>query len=180
MKLTVNREKSSIGSPMELKYLGFKPVKRFDGSMWVMPHEKSIERFRKRTNEIMGRHRGVKVEVVITELRRYTRGRFAYFRIGLNCGYFDKLDGHVRRRMRAFLLTQWKTPKNIQRQLKCIENVSYESDSWGSIKSVLYKKHKWRASKTPIIHRILNNANLQGLMGMYYMTDDWTKIQARF
>lgn len=74
LKLTVNREKSSIGSLMELKYLGFKLVKRSDGSTWVMPYEKSIERFKKRTNEITGRHRGVKLEVVITELRRYTRG----------------------------------------------------------------------------------------------------------
>lgn len=82
--------------------------------------------------------------------------------------------------MSAFLLTQWKTPKNIQRQLKCIGNVSYEGDSWGSIKSMSYKKHKWRVSKSTIIHRILNNANLQGLTGMYYMTDDWTKVQARF
>ncbi|MGN0098139.1 MAG: reverse transcriptase domain-containing protein [Candidatus Methanomethylophilaceae archaeon] len=180
LKLTVNREKSSIGSPMELKYLGFKLVRMSDGSTWVMPHEKSIERFKQRTNEITRRHRGVKVDVVITELRRYVRGWFAYFGIGPNCSYFDDLDGHLRRRIRAFLLTQWKTPRNIQRQLKRIGNVSYESVSWDRIKSVSYKKHKWRVSKSPIMHRILNNANLQAETGMYYMTDDWTKVQARF
>ena len=35
-------------------------------------------------------------------------------------------------------------------------------------------------AKSSIIRRILNNTNLQGLRGMYYMTDDWTKVQARF
>lgn len=180
LKLTVNREKSSIGSPMELKYLGFKLVKLSDGSTWAMPHEKSIERFKQRIRVMTKRHRGVKTDVVIGELRRYMRGWFAYFGIGPGRWFFEFLEGWVRRRIRAFLLTQWKTPKNIQRKLKTIGNVSYEGQSWKSIKTVSYRKHRWRASKSPIIHRILNNANLQRITGMYYMTDDWTKVQARF
>ena len=180
LKLTVNREKSVIGSPMELKYLGFRLVRMSDGSTWVMPHGKSVERFKERIRAITKRHRGVRSDVVITELRRYMRGWFAYFGIGPNESFFDRLDGWVRRRIRAFLLTQWKTPKNIQRQLKRIGMVSYEGVSWSSVRSVSYRKHNWRASRSPVVHHILNNANLQGETGMYYMTDDWMKVQARF
>lgn len=180
MKLTVNREKSSIGSPMELKFLGFKLVRKSDGSTGVMPHEKAIDRFKSRIRTITKRHRGVKVDTVITELRRYMRGWFAYFGVGPWIGFFDQLDGWVRRRVRAFLLCQWKTPKNIQKNLKRIGLVPKEGQSWQSVKAVSYKKHMWRPSKAPIVHRILTNFNLQTHFGMYYMTDDWTKVQARF
>ena len=179
LKLTVNKDKSSIGSPMELKFLGFRLVETKDG-IWIAPHEKAIKRFKDRIRAITKRHRGVPLDTVITELRSYTRGWFGYYGIGPVLSFFDGLDGWVRRRIRAFILTQWKTSKNIQKNLKRIGNLSYEGRSWQAVCSVSYKKHKWRASKSPIMHRVLNNANLQAETGMYYMADDWTKVQARF
>ena len=180
LKLTVNREKSSIGSPTELKYLGFKLVELSDGTTGVMPHEKSIKRFRDRIREITKRHRGVELDTVIMELKRYMRGWFAYFGTGPSRSYFDSLDGWVRRRVRAFMLTQWKTPKNIQRNLKRIGGIPYGGKLWSNMMAISYKKRKWRVSISQVVHQALNNANLQKETGMYYMADDWTTVQARF
>ncbi len=59
------------------------------------------------------RHRGVRINIVMTEWMRYARGWFAYFGIRPNKDFFDKLDGWVRRRMCAFSLKQWRKPENI-------------------------------------------------------------------
>ena len=70
--------------------------------------------------------------------------------------------------------------RNIQRNLRRIWSVGKEGMLLSSVMSVSYRSHRWRASKSPIIHRILNNLNLQAETGMYYMTDDRLKVQARF
>lgn len=179
LRLEVNREKSTIGSPMELKFLGFRLAETPYG-VWIAPHEKSKKRFKDRIREITKRHRGVRLETVTSELKSYERGWFGYYGIGPGIGFFENLDGWIRRRIRAFMLVQWKTPKNIQRNLKRIGGIPHDCKSWEYVKSVSYKRHKWRASLSPVIHRILNNDDLQHETGMYYMTDDWSKIQARF
>lgn len=179
LRLTVNREKSVVGDPMELKFLGFRLTNTRNG-IQIAPHDKSIKRFKTRIREITGRHRGVKLEVVITELKTYMRGWFGYYGIGPGLTFFDGLDAWTRRRVRAFMLTQWKTPKNIQRNLKRIGHVSYKSKSWAIVKAISHTKHKWRISVSSVIHRILNNENLQRETGMYYMADDWDKVQVRF
>lgn len=180
LKLTVNREKSAIGSPMELKFLGFKLCKLKDGTTWVCPHEKSIKTFKSRIKEITKRHRGVKVETIVKELRSYMRGWFGYFGIGPGISFFDGLDGWVRHRMRAILLIQWKTPRNRQKQLNRIGMLGRKGKRWDDIRRISHKKHVWRASEHISMNFVLNNKNLKDEIGMYYMTDDWEKVQARF
>ena len=58
------------------------------------------------------RHRCVRIDVVMMEWMRYARGWFTYFGIGPNKDFFDKLDGWMRRCMRAFLLKQWRKPEH--------------------------------------------------------------------
>lgn len=180
LKLTVNREKSRIGSPMELKFLGFRLCKLPDGSTWIRPHEKAVKSFKTRIKEITKRHRGVKVETIASELRTYMRGWFGYFGIGPGLPFFDSLDGWVRHRMRAMLLVQWKTPKNRQKQLNRIGNLGRNGKRWDDIRRISYKKHVWHASEHLSINYVLNNQNLKEETGMYYMADDWEKVQARF
>lgn len=180
LRLKVNRQKSAIGSPMELKYLGFRLMKLKDGTVWIAPHERSVKRFKAKIRSMTKRHRGTSVKVIVDELRRYMRGWFAYFAIGPNLTFFDELDGWVRRRVRAILLVQWKTPKNRQKQLNRIGHLNRKGRRWDFVKGISYKKHVWASSMTPTINSVLNNENLREETGMYYMTDDWTKVQARF
>jgi group II intron reverse transcriptase/maturase len=180
LKLTVNREKSAIGSPMELKFLGFRLCKLEDGTTWIRPHEKAVKSFKSRIREITRRHRGTSVDTIVRELRSYMRGWFGYFGIGPDISFFDVLDAWVRHRMRAILLVQWKTPRNRQKQLNRIGGLERTGKRWDDIRRISYKRHVWRASKHISINYVLNNQKLKDETGMYYMTDDWEKVQARF
>ena len=180
LKLKVNRDKSSIGSPMELKYLGFKLTELKDGTTWIAPHEKSVERFKSRIREITRRHRGVKLDTVISELRRYMRGWFGYFGIGPSESYFNTLDGWTRRRIRAYMLIQWKTSRKRRKSLMRIGQVDRKSKMVKNIVWIANQSHVWCASGSSTMNRILNLENLKAETGMYYMTDDWEKVQARF
>jgi len=180
MKLKVNREKSKIGDPMELKYLGFRLAKRKNGTVCIIPHEKSIKRFKDRIREMLRINRGDNVKVITAELRRYEKGWFYYFGIGPNESFFDELDGWVRRRVRALLLKQWKTSKNRQKQIRRISHVGLKTKTWERIRAISFRNHIWRASADPAINSTLTNSKLQEETNMYYMTDDWEKVQARF
>lgn len=141
-------------------------------------HGGSIERFG--GGSITKRHRGVSSDVMITGLGRCIRGWPPYSGIGSNDRFFDGSDGWVRRRMSASLLTRWKTPKNGRRRLKRTGMASCRSVFRNNVMTVSYRKYNWRASRSPVVHRTLNNANPQGETGMYRMTDDRTKVQTRF
>lgn len=178
LKLKVNRDKSKIGSPMELKYLGFKLGKDEFGNTIVVPHEKSIQRFKIRQKEILRRYRGDSLEKILKEWKRYAKGWMAYFGTG-PFELYRVLDAHARRRVRAILLRQWKTPKNRQKQLRRIGNLPMDGIMMKRMCAISYCKHLWKASGHSV-NFVLTNSNLQAETGMYYMTDDWIKVQERF
>lgn len=180
LKLKVNREKSKVGSPTELKFLGFRLEVDPLGTTHVVPHEKSIKRFKDRIREITRRHRGDSIETIAREQKTFARGWFNYFGIGSFKGMFEELDGWTRRRMRAILLVQWKTPKNRQKNFRRFGDGLNKGKRWNILRRISYRKHIWRASGDISLNSTITNSKLQAHSGMYYMADDWEKVQARF
>jgi group II intron reverse transcriptase/maturase len=74
MKLKVNRDKSAIGSPIKLKFLGFALYTRSDRAKGVRIHPKSVKRFKAKVRQITKRNRGRSFERIVFELKRYTDG----------------------------------------------------------------------------------------------------------
>ncbi len=180
MKLKVNRDKSRVGSPTELKFLGFRLDIDPTGETGVLPHEKAVGRFKSRIREITKRHRGDSVGKIVNELNSYLRGWFAYYGIGSYKRFYDDLDGWIRRRMRAILLTQWKTPKNRQRQLNRIGEWKRSGKRWEDIRWISQRKNIWHITHHMAINFTLTNARLQQETGIYYMADSWSDVQAKF
>jgi group II intron reverse transcriptase/maturase len=81
MKLKVNREKSTVGSPTKLKFLGFALYTRSDGTKGVRIHPKSIKRFKAKVKQITKRNRGRSFAGIVFELKRYTDGWIQYYGI---------------------------------------------------------------------------------------------------
>lgn len=115
----------------------------------------------------------------MAELKRYGKGWMGYFGVGSEHTY-ESLDAWMRRRMRAFLLRQWKTPKNRQKQLNRIGRLQRHGKTWDSVKGISYMKHVWKASHWNAIDHVLNNMALREETGMYYLVSSWEKVQSRF
>jgi RNA-directed DNA polymerase len=109
LKLKVNESKSAVARPRDRKFLGFS----FTGGEVVKRRiaPKAILRFKERIRELTRRTRGISIERMIEELRRYMIGWRGYFGFCQTPSILKDLEGWTRRRLRCFLWKQWKRGK---------------------------------------------------------------------
>lgn len=184
MKLKVNREKSSFGSPQNMKILGFKLFQR-KGVVYISVHPKSIKRFKKRIIEITKRNRGRSFGQILTEMNTFLRGWIGYYGTVTSRNIFGLLDRWIRRRLRQYVFKQWKKPYTRFRNLRDMAppdhrgpegsiSTDWISQCWGVAKMPSY----WRASRTPIMHTAMDS-NWFEEQGLYSLNDGWETVQER-
>lgn len=106
--LNLHPDKTHVGDCREtgqgFDFLGY----RFEaGRRWV--RKKSLKALKDRLRSKTGRTRGVSLTHIITELNPILRGWFGYFKHA-NPLEFRRLDGFIRRRLRALLRKREKRP----------------------------------------------------------------------
>jgi retron-type reverse transcriptase len=74
LKLKVNQDKSQVGSPLKLKFLGFSFWK-IGKKSGIGPHEKTLLRFKSKVKEITKRNRGKSLLAIMGEPSRFFKGR---------------------------------------------------------------------------------------------------------
>jgi group II intron reverse transcriptase/maturase len=107
LKLKVNRDKTEIGSPKKLKFLGFVLTRRDKGA-GIRPHQSAIAKFKKNVIAITKRNRGISFDRMLVELNQYLRGWIGYYGLSTSDDLMRRLAGWVRRRLRQYLFKQWK------------------------------------------------------------------------
>lgn len=115
LKLKVNQKKSAVGTPQQRKFLGF----CFSGGSVIRRKiaPEAIERFKERIRELMRPARSVRLEQTIATLAPYMRGWRGYFGFCQTPSVLIHLTGWIRRRLRAALWRQWKTPARRRQML---------------------------------------------------------------
>jgi RNA-directed DNA polymerase len=106
--LTLHPEKTHVGDCTQagqgFEFLGY----RFEaGRRWV--RKASLDRLKERVRTATKRTRGQSLERIVVELNPVLKGWFGYFQHA-DPWVFNRLDGFVRRRLRALLRTQAKRP----------------------------------------------------------------------
>ena len=115
LKLKVNAEKSAVGRPWELKYLGFSMTA--DRKRRLKPAKRSTDRIKEKLRDLFRKGRGRSVANTIALLNPILRGWANYYRICEVVRIFEELDGWVRRKLRGILWRQWKRGKTRYRRL---------------------------------------------------------------
>jgi len=110
LKLKVNVRKSRVARPWDVKFLGYK-VTRMYGTTRAITHPKSVARFKDHVRQITRRIRRVSLPVVIAELNSLIRGWVPCYGRGLSKHLKRTLDRWIIRRLKAYLLKQWRKPK---------------------------------------------------------------------
>jgi len=156
LKLKVNESKSAVAQPSERKFLGF--------SFWVGEKvkrriaPKAIFRFKERIRALTRRTRGVSIERMIEDVRRYLIGWRGYFGFCETPSVMRDLEGWMRRRLRCFLWKQWKrsrvrfkelTTRGVGKQL--------------AAKTTGSAHGPWRLSNSPALSIALNNDYFRNL-----------------
>lgn len=106
--LIVNAEKSRIARPNNIKYLGFGFYYGEDEKYYPRPHEKSIEKFKRKLKQLTCRSWSVSLTYRIEKINEVVRGWVNYFKICNMKTHMEKISSHLRRRIRCIIWKQWK------------------------------------------------------------------------
>jgi group II intron reverse transcriptase/maturase len=154
LRLKVNASKSAVARPEDRHFLGFS-LRRdpLDGE--VKLSERTMKSIAQRIRELTPRNWGNSLRRCISQINVYLRGWIGFFGI---CTASEEralmnLDAHIRRRLRAILLKQWKRKRTILRKLKQLG--ARHPAAWGCV----YKGRKslWNLSVHPVVNRTIRN-----------------------
>lgn len=154
LKLKVNREKSKIGSPLRLNFLGLSLCK-IGKKTGIRPHGKSIKRFKDKVRELTSRKQGKSVEQILVNLKRFTTGWLGYYSVANMKSHIQTLNEWVRRRIRQIYWKQWKRIKTKHDNL--VRLGIPDSKAWEWANSRL---GYWRIAHSWILTRSLTNKYL--------------------
>ncbi|MDQ1278723.1 MAG: RNA-directed polymerase [Thermodesulfobacteriota bacterium] len=108
LKLTVNRNKSTVDRPWERTFLSYSMTWHRKPRLTVA--KKAVDKLKANLKTLFRRGRGKSIHSIIEETTPKLRGWMAYFRYSEVKNIFDELDGWLRRKLRCIIWKQWKRP----------------------------------------------------------------------
>lgn len=126
---------------MNRKFLGF-TVSR--NGVMLKVADKAIKKLKDRVRELTRRTRGIRIGVIVAELRETLLGWKAYFGIAEVLSPLRDIDKRVRHKLRCYLWKQWGSSgyRELRRRGVSIR------EAWNTSKSA---HGPWRLSKTPAL-----------------------------
>jgi RNA-directed DNA polymerase len=180
MRLKVNRAKSAVARPEERHFVAF-TLRRNpeDGQIEVRLSKRSKERIDSKIRELTPRAWGNTPKACISQLNAYLRGWLNFF--GASCTKvvvraLHKLDAHIRRRLRALLLRQWKRKRFIARRL--IQMGARATTAWSRVYEG--RKSLWALSHCGPVDYALDKAYFaeKGLLSLERLYRDMHRVVA--
>ena len=174
LRLQVNEDKSAVARPEERHFVGFRmelmPKSR---NVVVMLSKRSQERIYETIRTKTPRTWGRSIRACIQGLNAYLSGWISFFRIcnSRESRTFQRIDSHIRRRLRAIVLRHWKRLKTSRRRLlrlgvkpRVLRNWLSKGRSW------------WALAHTPAVEKGLSN-ELFASLGLVSVEEKWRTYQ---
>jgi len=151
LRLQLNAAKSGTGRPWERKFLGFR-VNR-ERQIEVAPE--SLERFRTKVREKWRSCQSRTSNQLRDAWRQYLRGWWGYYRLAEESRPILRLEGWIRRHIRACFWQRWHGPEGRERQLRQLGLRGQMLKIAGSSRGA------WHLAKTGSLQTALSNATLR-------------------
>jgi group II intron reverse transcriptase/maturase len=148
LKLRVNDSKSAVAKSHRRPFLSFAFWWGRDGVVKPIIAAKARQRFKHRIRQLTRRVRGRSLDTVIAELRSYLLGWKGYFHLAETPSVFKRFGKWIRRRLRAYLLKQWKRGPTMYRELRKL------GASERNARPIAFSSHKWWKTS----HRLMSHA----------------------
>lgn len=151
LRLQLNATKSGTGRPWERKFLGFR-VNR-ESQIEVAPE--SLERFRTKVREKWRSCQSRTSKQLRDAWRQYIHGWWGYYRLAENRRPIERLEGWIRRHIRACFWQRWHGPEGRERRLRQLglrgQMLKIAESSRGA----------WHLARTGSLQKALSNAVLR-------------------
>ena len=173
LRLKVNQDKSAVARPEERHFVGFRLRREpLDGEVEVLLSKRSKEHIDAQIRELTPRNWGGSLEACILRLNEYLIGWLGFF--GICTSGIERtlggLDAHIRRRLRAIKLHDWKRRRVMARKL--IQLGATRKTAWRNIYDGC--KAIWALSHSSAAHQGLPNAYF-AVRGLVSLRDRWRK-----
>jgi RNA-directed DNA polymerase len=155
LKLKVNKEKSAVDRPWNLKFLGFSFYHK-KGGIGIRVHPKPVVKIKQKLKEITGRSKGMSIEQRMVKLKQCIIGWVNYFGIADMKTLAKNLDEWLRRRIRMCFWKQWKRIKTRHNNL--VRLGIKDTQAWQFANT---RKSYWHTANSPILSRTLTNGYLR-------------------
>jgi RNA-directed DNA polymerase len=171
LRLQVNAKKSAVARPEERHFLGFRLRREpEEGQVEVLLSTRSRERIDQQIRSLIPRNWGGSIAACLQRLNGYLQGWIGFFGIctlGVERD-LGVLDAHIRRRLRALQLKQWKRRRTIVRKLVSLGcRAQY---AWREIYAG--RCSLWALSHNPAVDQTLHNAYWAG-RGLFSLRGHW-------
>jgi RNA-directed DNA polymerase len=151
LKLRVNRDKSRISKPKEVKHLGYAFYWR-KGAYRLRIHPTSYKKVKLKIKGITRKTWPIKFEDRIATLRSVIRGWVEFFKLTESRTPLEHLDYWVRHRLRYCI---WETSKTSRTRIRELRRLGASEDNayaWGNT-----HLGGWRICRSFILHTTLSN-----------------------
>jgi group II intron reverse transcriptase/maturase len=169
LKLTVNKDKSTVNRPWKLKFLGYS-FYHVKGGVEFRIHEKSIKKFKSKLKFLTGRSRIGNIQSTYKRLKQVVVGWVNYFKMAKMKSKLQVLDEWLRSRIR---MCYWKQWKKIRTKFKNLRKLGADKQkAWEYANT---RKGYWRTSHSPILAKTITNARLKK-SGLISLTETYMRL----
>lgn len=168
--LKVNAEKSKVTRPTQTKYLGFSFWKDAKGKWKPKPHLKSYQKIKRKLKQLTCRRKSISLDERIKQINYTVRGWVNYFRIANMKNAIQKIDEHLRTRIRAIIWKQWK---KATRKEKALLQLGVKPDIAHNLANT--SKGYQLVAKTDWMKFAINIERLRK-RGLIFLSDQYQKV----
>jgi RNA-directed DNA polymerase len=155
LKLKINREKSKVGLSREVKFLGMTII---DGTVAIS--WQSIERAMLKVKELTPRGTCLPLELTMKRINEWYFGWSSYYLMTQYPSQFVKIEGHIRRRLRARIVDQQKRRRHLYKKL-----IKRGVPQDQAAKTAQSNMGRWALSWTEALHKAYPNRWFTNVLG---------------
>lgn len=155
LKLKINREKSKVGRSREIKFLGMTII---DGTVAIS--WQSIQRAMLKVKELTPRGTHLPLELTMKRINEWYMGWSGYYLMTQYPSQFVKIEGHIRRRLRARIVDQQKRRRHLYKKL-----IKRGVPQDQAAKTAQSNRGRWALSWTEALHRAYPNRWFTDVLG---------------
>ena len=176
LRLKVNAEKSKVARPQDRTFLGFKLWRLKTGKVYVLVADDALQRLHTELKGLTPRNWGHSIDECIQRLNVLLRGWLGYFAMcdQKQHAHLGRIDGHLRRRLRAMVLRHWKRKRHIVNRLIRMG----VSAPLARVDIYVRRRSWWALSKARAVCRGLTNEFFERC-GLYGLHAHWRKCHDR-
>ncbi|ERJ12134.1 group II intron reverse transcriptase/maturase [Haloplasma contractile] len=169
--LIVNANKSKIGKPNDIKFLGFGYFYDYRSKRYhVKPHHLSLIKFKRKLKQLTKRSWSLSLDYRLLKIKQLITGWVNYFRISKMKSALRLIDRKVRARIRVIIWKQWKV---CSKQIKSLVQLGINEEE---AKGLTYCRKGYQfIGYSYVVQRAINNKRLKK-RGLASALDHYLKV----